>query len=154
MKKDRIITVFCTYIWLGIFSVLLYLELLLGSSNSIVINKYWGHNIMICYLVSILLFNIFKKKRSLIILAAVASIWSIISHFVLQLHGSPLCFSLFKNFKTAVTVIDNYHITIDTRVFLLVVAFAATMGLYVFSPVNFWTDIVILRSIYCARFLF
>ena len=158
MKNDKFISVLFIYIWLGIFSVLLYLELLLGSSNSIVINKYWAHNIMICYLVSILLFNIFKKKRTLIILAAVASIWSIISHFVLQLHGSPLCFSLFKNFKTAVTVIDNYHITVDTRVFLLVVILAALIGLVCVFPgkiLEVYCDIrisIVSRAMFLAFF--
>ncbi len=134
MKKTAIFINLVLYIWLGIFSTLIYLELLIGSSNSIDINKYWIHNIMICYLISILVFNIFRKKSVLLILSSFALVWSIISHFVLQLHGSPLCFSLFKTFKTAVTVIDNYHITIDFRVFILLLIFAANIGTVCLFP--------------------
>lgn len=123
MQSKNLINALRIYIWLGIFSVFLYVDLLLGAANSISVNKYWAHNIMICYLISILFFNIFKRKITLVILSSVAFIWSIISHFVLQLHGSALCFSLFKNFKTAVTVIDNYNISLDVTVLLILLAF-------------------------------
>ena len=110
MKKRSLKTSLIVYIWLGILSSFLYLQLLLGATRIIDINRFWIHNIMICYMINILVFNIFKNKKVLYLITGIAFLWSVISHFVLQLHGSALCFSLFKNFKTAMTVIDNYKI--------------------------------------------
>lgn len=122
------------YIWLGVFSSLVYLELLLGATNSIDINRYWVHNIIICYLIVIFFFNIIKKRITLFAFSMIAFIWSVVSHFVLQLHGSALCFTLFKNFNTAVTVLDNYHLSVDARTFLLLLVFIINTAIVYFFP--------------------
>ncbi|WP_022760611.1 LTA synthase family protein [Butyrivibrio sp. AD3002] len=134
MKKIPKISFVLIYVWLGVFSAITYLDLLLGASQNIVINKYWAHNIMICFLINILIFNLVKKKLTLIVISAAAFIWSTISHFVLQLHGSALCASLFKNFKTAVTVIDNYNLTIDLRVLLIALVFIINLAVVILFP--------------------
>ena len=122
------------YIWLGVFSSLVYLELLLGATNSIDINRYWVHNIIICYLIVILFFNIIKTRITLFVFSMASFIWSVASHFVLQLHGSALCFTLFKNFKTAVTVFDSYHLSVDERVLLLLIVFIINTAIVCFFP--------------------
>ena len=104
------------YIWLFVFSIFTYAELFFGASNNIVLNKYWLHNIMICFLINVLVFHLIKKKWSLLLVSCISFVWSTVSHFVLQLHGSALCFSLFKNFKTAVSVLNHYQISFDLRV--------------------------------------
>ena len=107
MKKSCIKLNLLIYLWLGVFSLISYFNLFLGASNNIVINKYWLHNVIICFLINVLVFNLFKKKLPLIILSIISFIWSTISYFVLQLHGGALCFSLFKNFRTAICYIDE-----------------------------------------------
>lgn len=134
MEKRNIRNYLIVYIWLGFLSLFLYLELLLGATRIIDINKYWAHNIMICYLINILVFNIFKNKKIFYFISGIAFLWSIISHFVLQLHGSALCFSLFKNFKTAMTVIDNYSIGLDARTFFIIGVLIINVALVVLFP--------------------
>ena len=131
---ERCISFIRTYIWIGIFSIFIYVELLFGAANTIAFNKYWAHNIMICFLINTLIINLFKKKRALLVVSAFAFLWSIISHFVLELHGSALCCSLFKNFKTAVTVIDNYHLTVDFRVFVIISIFLLNIAIVMVFP--------------------
>ena len=140
MKKGSLFSFCIIYIWLGIFSLLVYFELWLGASNSFYAKKYFIHNVIICLLVNIVLFNLIRRKSILFIISAFTFIWSIISHFVLQLHGSALCFSLFKNFKTAVTVINNYNISIDSRVVFIIFVFAINVALIYFFPKQYVED--------------
>ena len=134
MKKTPILRTIYIFFWIGVFSIFIYAELLLGATNRLVINKFWAHNVMICFLINTLIFYLVKKKRALLVISGISLVWSTISHFVLQLHGSALCFSLFKNFKTAVTVIDNYHISIDSRIALILLIFAVNIGVVIAFP--------------------
>ena len=154
MKKDRLFLYFIIYFWIGIFSTLVYVELLLGATNSISINKYLVHNVMICYLMNILIFNLFKKKQALLAISSVAFIWSIISHFVLQLHGSALCFSLFKNFKTAVTVIDHYNLSFDSRIIFIILLFLVIVAIVMLFPKKYLDQYTKEKNNLVAKILF
>ena len=134
MNKSSLKLNLLVYLWLGVFSLFSYIELLLGASNSIVVNKYSIHNVLICFLINIIVFNLFKKKLPLVILSIVSFIWSTISYFVLQLHGGALSFSLFKNFKTAVTVIDSYHLSLSIRVLFIIAVLAINIGIIALFP--------------------
>lgn len=76
MKKGSLFSFCIIYIWLGIFSLLVYFELWLGASNSFYANKYFIHNVIICLLVNIVLFNLIRRKSILFIISAFTFIWS------------------------------------------------------------------------------
>ena len=134
MKKSCIKLNLLIYLWLGVFSLISYFNLFLGASNNIVVNKYWLHNVIICFLINVLVFNLFKKKLPLIILSIISFIWSTISYFVLQLHGGALCFSLFKNFRTAISVVDSYHLSFSLRLLFIIVVFAIGLAILLVFP--------------------
>ena len=154
LNKDSVISFLTVYIWLGIFSFLTYTMLLFGASNNINVNRYWLHNIMICYLINILVFNIVKKKWVLIFISCFSFIWSVVSHFVLQLHGTALCFTLFKNIRTAVTVIDNYNLTMDLRVFVIALLLTACIGTVMLFPGRFIELCFGIKILFTEKLLF
>ncbi|SDI71583.1 Phosphoglycerol transferase MdoB [Pseudobutyrivibrio sp. 49] len=137
MKKFKSVSFWLVYLWLGIFSAITYLDLLLGASNRLVINKYTIHNVLICFLINIIFFNLIKKKGALLVVSGATFLWSIVSHFVLQLHGSALCFTLFKNFKTAVSVMNHYHLSFSPRIIFIVLLLAVNVAVVLAFPKKF-----------------
>ncbi len=134
MKKRPYKSYLNIFLCIGILSTFIYIELYIGASNTFDINKYWLHNVIICFLINTFIFGIFRNRKVLLIVSVIAFLWSMISHFVLELHGSALCFSLFKSFKTAITVIDNYHITFDLTVLLIIVVFVINLTIIFMIP--------------------
>ena len=159
-KKNLIKNYIIIHLWLGIFSMLVYFELLLGATDAISINKYLIHNVLICFLINVLIFYLYKKRRTLLVISVIALIWSTVSHFVLQLHGSALSFSLFKNFKTAVTVIDHYNISIDSRVFFILLLFIVILAVVFLFPKKYIDEYssskihFLFKALYMAAFIF
>ncbi len=78
-----------------------------------------------------------KWKTTLIITSILSTLWSIANYYVIEFHGSPLFFSEFANFRTAMTVAGGYRFEIDKIVLRLVLLFAAeTAAIIVFHIIE------------------
>lgn len=58
---------------------------------------------------------------TLSITSIIMTSWSIVGYYVMQYHGSPLCFSVLHNAATALAVIDGYSFDITGQVIVLLV---------------------------------
>lgn len=65
---------------------------------------------------------------ALLLSALLCTLWSIVNFFVVQYHGSPLFFSEFRNFSTAMNVAGAYSFAWEPRV-LLLAGLGAAQGL-------------------------
>lgn len=58
---------------------------------------------------------------ALILVGILTTIWSILNFFILKFHGSPLFFSEFRNFSTAMNVVDGYRFAWERRLTWLLI---------------------------------
>lgn len=63
---------------------------------------------------------IISKKYCLLFACFFITGWSIANYYVIKFHGSPLYFSEFSSFKTALAVIGAYRFSITPTIFILV----------------------------------
>ena len=68
-----------------------------------------------------------KWHISLTVTSLLTTLWSVANFFVLKFHGSPLLFSEFANFGTAMNVIDGYRFVWERRLTWLLLLFAACL---------------------------
>ena len=66
-----------------------------------------------------------KWHVSILVTSLLTTAWSVANFFVLKFHGSPLFFSEFANFGTAMNVIDGYRFVWERRITWLLLLFAA-----------------------------
>lgn len=62
---------------------------------------------------------------SILVTTLLTTVWSVVNFFVLKFHGSPLLFSEFANFGTAMNVIDGYRFVWERRLTWLLLLAAA-----------------------------
>ncbi len=62
---------------------------------------------------------------SILVTTLLTTVWSVVNFFVLKFHGSPLLFSEFANFGTAMNVIDGYRFVWERRITWLLLLAAA-----------------------------
>lgn len=70
-----------------------------------------------------------KWHLALGLVSLLTTVWSFVNFFVLKFHGSPLLFSEFANFGTAMDVIGNYRFAWERRLSWLLLLFTAELGL-------------------------
>ena len=81
--------------------------------------------LLVAELVLVLLLG--NTKRSLTALSVLVMLWSIANYFTVLYHGSPLIFSEFLNFKTAMAVAGAYSYKITREI--LIVVFLSMVGI-------------------------
>ena len=65
---------------------------------------------------------------AMLLTACMTTVWSFVNFFVLKFHGSPLLFSEFRNFCTAMDVIGGYSFVWERRLSRLLILGAAEVG--------------------------
>lgn len=65
---------------------------------------------------------------ALILVGVLTTVWSILNYFILKFHGSPLFFSEFRNFSTAMNVADGYRFSWERRLTWLTLLGLAVIG--------------------------
>lgn len=94
-----------------------------------------------------------KWHISIAVTAVLVTLWSIANFFVVKFHGSPLVFSEFANFQTAMNVVGGYKLAWERRLtwmVLLGLAEGAAALLLVFCRkrgTRFWELRALLRSL-------
>ena len=90
-------------------------------------------NVLAVALPNLLLCLVLRSwKRTLLFTSIFFTLWSIANYYVIKFHGSPLFFSEFSNFETAMTVDGNYHFAIDRIVCRLFALFALELAALAF----------------------
>ncbi|MBO4418454.1 MAG: LTA synthase family protein, partial [Oscillospiraceae bacterium] len=69
-----------------------------------------------------------KWHISIAVTAVLVTVWSIANFYVVKFHGSPLLFSEFANFQTAMNVIDGYTLAWERRLTWMVLLGLAELG--------------------------
>lgn len=69
-----------------------------------------------------------KWHVSILVTTLLTTLWSVANFFVLKFHGSPLLFSEFANFGTAMNVIDGYRFIWERRITWLLLLAAACIA--------------------------
>ena len=69
-----------------------------------------------------------KWHLALGLTALLTTTWSMVNFFVLKFHGSPLLFSEFANFRTAMNVVDGYRFVWERRLTWLLALGLAELG--------------------------
>ena len=85
-----------------------------------------------------------KWHISIAVTAVLVTVWSIANFYVVKFHGSPLLFSEFANFRTAMNVMDGYSLRWERRLSWMVLlglaecAAALLLGLCRKRGARFW----------------
>ena len=90
-------------------------------------------NLAMVTLPNVLLFLIARRwTLPLLITSVISTVWGIVNHYTILLHGLPLSVTALSNVRTALNVISNYHLAIDGKILCLCGAFAVEATLLVF----------------------
>lgn len=136
MKKlDKLLE--CKIAKIVIIAIIIFVEYFLLQYSCIPsVSRFFRQRIWILFNVLVLLMlNIFlcciirSWKVTVTVSVVVSFLFSLVNHFVVQYHESPILYSEFANLKTALNVASGYTYGVDAAVVRLLLAFIVSLFL-------------------------
>lgn len=139
-KRKKLMTVL-------LFSMLSYWQIQISSGIPIIKlgcqdSIYLCINTLILSLFIYVIDTIVKKNSNipLLLVSIGCTALSVINHYVIEFHGSPLFPNEFHNFRDAVNVLPGYHFSLDFVVLLILLVFGIQLLLLIHSRAYFKTE--------------
>jgi len=123
MVKKDICNNAVEWLMLLILSVIAHFQFQIASVYEIknIFKASLFYNVLPIFLIILFIYEITKKNnKALYTSGATITCWNVVAYYVFYFHGSPLCFSEFKNTGTAIAVLKGYRLFVNKKLIFII----------------------------------